>query len=294
LRAFLYAFETALKSLWHDKWINLVTLISISVSLLLLSIYITVTINLDMILKQWSKGFGIVVYLKDDLTKTEEETIRRIFKNDPDILEADYISKEDAMKELSKTLAQIPYISAVLKENPLPASFELKLKKDMPEPLFIEKKVAEIRKMPGVADVDYGEKWLSSLNTISHGMNFVAFFIGTSISIGIIFITYSTIKILFYRRMGEIETLKLLGATRTFIRLPFLLEGLIIGSIAGFISSLLLINIDNYFKMRLIEFMPSLRTIMMSLPLKVYMIIPIIGGAMSLIGSFFATGRIRY
>lgn len=294
MRTFLYAIQIALKSLWHDKWINLVTLISVTVSLLLLSIYIMVTVNIDLILKQWSRGFGIVVYLNEGLNMTEEEAMRRVFKDDPDILEVKYISKEDAIRELSNILGPNASILRQLGENPLPSSFELRIKKDVLDTLFIEKKVSDIKKMPGVADVEYGEKWLSSLSTISHGMRFITFFLGSAILIAVIFITYSTIKILFYRRVEEIETLKLLGATRTFIRLPFLLEGLVIGSTAGIISSLFLINIDNYFKVKLIEFMPSLRTIMIDPPVALYFIIPFIGAVMSLIGSFFATGRIRY
>ncbi|GAB4534543.1 MAG: permease-like cell division protein FtsX [Thermodesulfovibrionia bacterium] len=294
MRTFLYALQIALKSLWHDKWINLITLFSVTVSLLLMSIYIMVTVNIDMILNQWSRGFGIVVYLNDDINRFEEEALRRVFKDDPDILDVRYVSKEDAMKDLGNILGSHAPILRHLNENPLPSSFELRIKRDMPDPLFLEKKAYEIKKMPGVADVEYGEKWLSSLNTISHGMKFITLFLGGAIFIAVIFITYSTIKILFYRRTEEIETLKLLGATRTFIRLPFLIEGLIIGSIGGIISSFFLINIDNYFRIRLIEFMPSLKTVMMDLPVTVYLIIPCIGAIMSLIGSYLATGRIRY
>ncbi len=294
MRTAIYSLQTALKNLWHEKWINLLTLLSISVSLLLLSTYLMVTINIDFILKQWSKGFGLVVYLNENLNKTEEETLGKIFKDDPDVLEVRYISKDEALRELEKTLGSNASILRQSDENPLPSSFELRLKKDMPDPLFVEKKASEIKQIPGVDDVEYGEKWLSSLNTISQGMKVIALFLGGAIFIAIIFITYSTIKILFYRRIDEIETLKLLGATRTFIRLPFLIEGLLIGCMGGIISSLILFSIDYIFTVKIIEFMPSLKTIIMDLPVKTFVAIPLIGATMSLIGSIFATGRIRY
>lgn len=294
MRTIIYSIQTALKNLWHEKWINLLTLLSISVSLLLLSAYLIVTLNIDFIIKQWSKGFGLVVYLNENMDRTEEEMLSRIFKDDPDVLEVRHISKDEALRELEKTLGSDASILGQLNENPLPSSFELKLKKDLPDPLFVEKKASKIKQMPGVEDVEYGKKWLSSLNTISHGMKVIALFLGSAIFIAIIFITYSTIKILFYRRIDEIETLKLLGATRTFIRLPFLIEGLLIGSMGGIISSLVLISTNYFFTSKLIEFMPSLMYTIMDLPLKTYAVIPIIGAMMSLVGSIFATGRIRY
>jgi cell division transport system permease protein len=253
-----------------------------------------VTLNTDFILKQWSRGFGIVIYLNEDLTNTEIKTLEGILQDDPDILKIRYISKDEAMKELEESLGSNAPILGQLDENPLPASFELKLKKDIPDPSFVEMKASEIKQIPGVEDVEYGEKWLSSLNTISQGMKVIAIFLGSAIFIAIIFITYSTIKILFYRRIDEVETLKLIGATRTFIRLPFLIEGLFIGLAGGFISSLILFGIDYFFTVKLIEFIPSIKAIIMDMPVQAYMVIPAIGAVMSFIGSVFATGRIRY
>jgi len=294
LRTFIYSLQSAFKNLWHEKWINLLTLLSVSVSLLLLSAYLMVTLNVDFILKKWSRGFGVVIYLNEDLTDTEIETIKAILQDDPDILQLRYISKEEALKELEKTMGPDAPVLEQIEENPLPASFELKLKREIPDPAFVERKALEIKQIPGVEDVEYGEKWLSSLNTISQGMKVIAILLGGAIFIAVIFITYSTIKILFYRRIDEVETLKLLGATRTFIRLPFLIEGLFIGLSGGIVSSLILFGIDYFFTERLIQFMPAIRTILMDMPVKAYMVVPFIGGMMSFIGSIFATGRIRY
>jgi len=294
LRILIYSFQSAFKNLWQEKWINFLTLLSISVSLLLLSAYLIVTLNVDSVLKKWSRGFGIVVYLNEGLSDAEIETLKGILEDDPDVLRIKYVSKEDALKELEETLGSDAPILSQLNENPLPASFELRLKEDIPDPSFVERKASDIRQIPGVEDVEYGEKWLSSLNTISQGMKVIALFLGGAIFVAIIFITYSTIKILFYRRIDEVETLKLLGATRTFIRLPYLIEGLFIGLSGGIVSSLILFGIDYFFTVKLVEFIPSIRGIMMDIPLKAYGLVPAVGAVMSLIGSIFATGRIRY
>jgi cell division transport system permease protein len=250
--------------------------------------------NMDSLLKRWSKSFGIVVYMDDQLNKEAEDTLRDFFQNDPDIVEVKYISKDEAIEELKLVLGSEARIIEGLKENPLPSSFELKLKNELLEPSIVRQKAAEIKQMSGIDEVQYGEKWLSSLNTISKIMKFSATFLGTAVFIAIIFITYNTIKIFFYRRNEEIETLKLLGATRSFIRLPFLLEGLLIGLIGGIFGSLALFGIHSLILIKGTEFIPAIRAMIITFPLEVYISVPLTGAVMSFTGSLIAVGKIRY
>lgn len=280
--------------MWREKWINVLTILTIAVGLMILGGFILVTLNMDSTLKRWSKGFGLVVYVEEDLSLEEEGLLREFFKKDPDVAEVKYISKEHALEELKRTLGTMTSILEGFEENPLPSSFELKLKREALDPVRIEQKASQIKQMSGVEDVQYGEKWLSSLNTMSKGMKIVGMLLGTIIFIAISFATYSTIKILFYRRIDEIETLKLLGATRSFIRLPFLLEGLFIGILGGIVGFLCLFALYSFVSYKIIEFLPSVAGVMMFFPVKTYLAVPLAGAVLSLIGSFFAVGKIRY
>lgn len=294
MKIFLYSFQSAVKNMWREKWINVLTILTIAVGLLILGGFILVTLNMDSTLKRWSKGFGLVVYVEEDLSPEEEGLLREFFKKDPDVAEVKYISKEHALEELKRTLGTMTSILEGFEENPLPSSFELKLKREALDPVRIEQKASQIKQMSGVEDVQYGEKWLSSLNTMSKGMKIVGMLLGTIIFIAISFATYSTIKILFYRRIDEIETLKLLGATRSFIRYPFLLEGLFIGILGGIVGFLCLFALYSFVSYKIIEFLPSVTGVMMFFPVKTYLAVPLAGAVLSLIGSFFAVGKIRY
>jgi len=290
----IYALQTAMKSIWNEKWINLLTVLSVSIGLLILSSFVTVTLNVDSALKRWAKGFGMVVYLDEDLTGKAENELKKLFLQDPDILEVRYISKEQAVRELRLSLGENASILDELDENPLPSSFELKLKRELLKPAVVKKKAEQISRLKGVEEVQYGEKWLSSLNTLSTILKTSAIFLGCAILVAIVFITYNTIKIFFYRRKDEIETLKLLGATRTFIRLPFLIEGLFIGIAGGLISAVALFGIHSMISFKGVEILPSIRTLMVAPPLQAYILIVLVGAVMSLTGSFIAVGRIRY
>ena len=289
-----YSIQTVMKSFWREKWINLLTILSISIGLSLVTTFIMITFNMDSVIQRWAKNFGLVVYLNDNITNEEEKTLERRFSQDVEIAEVKYISKELALKELHATLGENALILKGLQENPLPSSFELRLKSSLLKPELVKHKAEQIETMAGVEEIQYGEKWLSSLYTISKSMKLGAIVIGGAIFIAITFITYSTIKIYFYRRKDEIETLKLLGATRGFIRLPFLLEGLFMGILGGVISSLAIYGIYSFTSLKVVEFLPSIKLFMASLPVQVYILVPLAGAAVSVIGSFIAVGKIRY
>jgi cell division transport system permease protein len=294
MKALLYSFQIVFKSLWREKWINFLAILSISIGLSLITTFIMITFSMDSVLQRWANNFGIVVYLDENTSSADEQTLSKQFRNDTDIIEVNFVSKDVALKKLRSTLGESALIIEGLDENPLPSSFELRLKSSLLEPERVRKKAKEIERIPGVEEVQYGEKWLSSLYTLSRTMKIGSIVTGLAIFIAITFITYSTIKIFFYRRKEEIETQKLLGATRSFIRLPFLLEGFIIGLLGGITSSLIIFGIYSFVSMKVIEFLPSVSLFISSVPLQIYIIVPLAGASVSIIGSFIAVGKIRY
>ncbi len=294
MKVYIYSLQSALKNIWLDKWINLLTVLSISIGLSIFCTFILININLESALQRWSKNFGIVVYLETDITKEREEALKNEFGQDPDITEIKYISKDQAISEVRHILGENALVLDILDENPLPSSFELKLKSELLEPKLVTQKTSLIKQISGIKDVQYGEQWLSSLNNISRAMQTASLFFGCAIFIAVTFMTYSTIKIFFNRRMDDIETLKLLGAPRTYIRLPFLIEGIFIGTFGGIVSAFSLFTIYSFTTLKIVEFIPSIALIITSLPYMVYILIPFSGACMSLIGSFIAVGRIKY
>ncbi len=267
---------------------------SISIGLLILGAFATATLNLDAVLQKWTKSFGLVVYLDKDVSSKTEGKLKDAFAADPDISNVNFISKDRALKELRQTLGSDASLVDEIGDNPLPSSFELSLKRELLKPEIVEQKSKKIMQMTGVEEVQYGEKWLSSLYTIARVLKLSILIFGCFILIAIIFITYSTIKIFFFRRKEEIETLKLLGATRGFIRMPFLLEGLFIGIVCGTMSALSLFGFNYLVATRVPEFLPSIKSVIVTLPVEAYIIVAVVGALMSLLGSLIAVGKIRY
>ena len=150
-------------------------------------------------------------------------------KKRPEVAKVSYISKEDALLELKQTLRDSAHLLEGLDENPLAPSIELKLRKEFVTPSTTSRISEELLKIPGIDTIYYGERIAEAIHLLKQSVQNISIIIFLTISLGVIFVTYSTVKILFYRKKEEIEILKLLGATGGFIRMPFLIEGGIIG-----------------------------------------------------------------
>lgn len=287
-----YAFRLAYQSLVREKWINLLSVFTIASGLLVISIAFFAAYNIDAATRKLPEKFAMILYLEEAVSRDKIEVILGTVKKKPAVAQVRYIPKDEAMKELKSLLKNANYVFEGLDENPLPDAVEVRLKREAVTPEQVRKLTEEIAGLKGVKEIDYGEKFLAALHTLKSGVRTVGLSVIVVIAIGIIFVCYSTVKILFYRRTDEIETFKLLGATKFFIRAPFLIEGAIIGACGGLASlgSILLLNY--VIIARLSVAVPLLATLLF--PLNLFLLLPLVGLFLGITGAFIAIGRLRY
>lgn len=287
-----YSIRAALQSLYRERWINLLSVLSMATSLLILAIASITLYNIDHFSKKLPERFSMVIYLKDDLSESERQDLLLTIKKNGLVAAVRYISKDEALKELRSSLKEADYILEGLKENPLPASIEVRLKKEAVSPDKVAMFVSSLRGIKGVEDVQYGEGFLLFLNSLKRGLETAGVVVTAIMVIATVFISYSTVKILFYRKKEEIEILKLLGATRGFIRIPFLIEGGVIGFTAGLISMIFLFLFYYLLFLRLGSTMPIINRVV--LYPSMFAPIAVVGLFLGIIGALIAVGRIRY
>jgi cell division transport system permease protein len=290
--AFPYAFRLAAQSILHEKWINLLSIFTIAAGLLFIAITILSVYNVDVATKKLPEKFSMMLYLKDNLSREEIENIINTVRKDGAIETVKYISKDEALKELKAMLKDTVYVLDGLGENPLIDSIEVKLKNVAVSPETAKRLAAELREIKGVGEIEYGEQFLSSLYSVKVGMKTITILFVIVMSVGMIFVCYSTVKILFYRKNEEIETYKLLGATRRFITAPFIIEGAVIGLSGGLISliGVLLLYYTVILKHSLT--IPLFKAIIF--PINIVLFLPLAGLLIGMTGSAIAIGRIKY
>ena len=287
-----YALKLAVQSLLKEKWINLLSVMTIAAGLLIISISFIALYNIDIATKKLPEKFSLTVYLNNNMQRDEVNSVIDALRKKKAVLSVRYISKDEAMKELKSSLRNSDYILEGLEENPLPDSLEIKLKQDDTEAETAQKLAGEALKIKGIAEVDYGEKFLYALDTIKKGFQRIGLIFVAVLSAGIIFVCYSTVKILFYRRSEEIETFKLLGATKGFIRTPFIIEGAVIGVCGGLLSLLGCFFFYYTVLLRLSISMPIFKAVLF--PSNLLLALPVIGMLLGLTGAAIALGRLRY
>lgn len=287
-----YSIKLALQSLWHEKWINLLSMLTIAMGLLVITLVASSIYNMNLFARKLPERFFIIAYIKEGLSEKEAQSIVASIRERGPIEKVKYISKADALKELKISLKDADYILEGLDENPLPASIEIRLKKDAVGPQAVKSFADSLKKMEGIDDVQYGEKFLLSLHSIKTGMETIGLILTAVMISGIIFICYSTVKILFYRRKDEIETLKLLGATRGFIRTPFVIEGSVIGTAGGIVSTLIALAFYYSVLYKLGATMPIVRAVVF--PTEIFLALPVVGLFLGITGSLIAMGRIKF
>ncbi len=290
--AFLYPFRVATRSILHERWINLLSILTIAAGILFTAITVLCLYNVDVATKKLPEKFSMMLYLKDNLSQEDLENIMNTTKKDDAVKAVKYIPKDKALEELKSTVKDTEYVLDGLDENPLPDSIEVKLKDEAVGPETAKKLTSDLMKINGINEIEYGEKFLASIYSLKVGMKSIGIIFVVIMSAGMIFVCYSTVKILFYRKNKELETYKLLGATRGFIRAPFIIEGAVIGFCGGFLSLVGILSLYYMVIFRLGQTIPLFNAIVF--PINMSLSLPLAGLLIGITGAAIAIGRIRY
>ena len=225
----VYYLRKALENIWTNPFLSLVTLSTIAISMLILGLFSLIYLNVQQSLQQMGGELQITAYLQETISSEQAEVLRSKVADWPEVEKITYISKQQALARFRSQLREYAGILEGLKENPLPASLELTLMPQYGRSGNIKELSTRLGRLPGVAEVQYGRKWMEKLRVFVEVMKLVGITVGGLLLIATIFVISNTIKLTFYSRREELEIMRLVGATDFFIKAPFLIEGLLHG-----------------------------------------------------------------
>ncbi len=287
-----YPLKVALKSLWLERWINLLSILSIGVGLFILGFVGFILYNVEGLTKGAPERLTITVFLKDEIPRTDIQRVIDSVKKRAFVKSVRFISKEEALEELKEALRESAYLVEGIDENPLFASLVIRLKGDGLNKKDLDAFLASLRKEKIVDEVIFGEEVMNKLLGVITNVKIGVVVVGLLFCVAIVFICYSTVKMLFYRRKEEVEIYKLLGATKGFIRSPFLFEGLLLGLGGGIIASIGNLLVSKFLEELSNPTLPFMRYVVM--PEEIVILLPLIGMTLGVVGSAIALGKIRY
>ena len=231
-----YFVQEACVNMARNKLLNGITIGMIAVSLSIFGIFWLLYNNLDAVAKRWTDTVHIIVYLADNLSEQRRKQLGQQIRGIDSVENVKYISSEDALQQFKKQLGAYASLLEGLESNPLPASYEIQLDKKHRDLPSVQKVVLTLQRMRSLEDIQYSQKWLENLTLVMNLIKFIAAFLGIFLFLTVIFIISNTIKLTLYSREEELTILKFIGATESFIKGPFLAEGIIRGLLGAAVS----------------------------------------------------------
>jgi cell division transport system permease protein len=233
----------ALTNIRQNVFVNVVTIGTITLALLIVSLFLLVFVNLESAAENWSERVQVTVYFDKELSGQDQAGLRSKLSALPGVSRVSYVTREEALKRFKQRLRGQETLLEGVGADILPTSFEIALKRSHRDTASVETVVSALKKIPGITEVQYGEEWVRRFNSFLNLMRLLGALLGGFLLVTVIFIVSNTIKLTIYSRRDELEVMSLVGATRFFIKAPFLLEGLIQGMAGAVLSVLLLFGL---------------------------------------------------
>jgi len=271
--------------------VHILSLGTIVACLLILGSFLLLFVNLNNWLGQWGSALSMSIYLKDGTSAYKRDKIDAFIRALPGARIRRFISKEEAMHDLKAALGEEAGFLERLAHNPLPASYEVIFENAGTDGIYPEKIKEQLLALDGIEDVQHSTQWLKRLEGFLDVVRLMGYVIGGLLCLCIVFIVTNTIKLTIYSRRDEIEILKLVGATDWFVKLPFLLEGMIQGILGGGMAIVSLFLSYLVFSSKEIYLIGPAPLEFVFLPVEYMVLAFSLSMVLGIIGSFIAIGR---
>ena len=233
---FGYFFVRALTNLRQNVFVSIVTVGTISLALLIAALFLLVYVNLEGMAEGWSDKVQVTAYFDREPSPLAVAALKGRVKAIHGTARVVFVSQLEAEKRLRGRLKGQESLLEGITPDVLPASLEISLDRDHRESEAVATYVTMLKRISGISEVQYGEEWVQRFNSFMNLFRLMGALLGGFLAITVLFIVSNTIKLTIYARRDELELLGLVGATRFFIKAPFLIEGVLQGALGAILS----------------------------------------------------------
>jgi cell division transport system permease protein len=221
-------------------WTHMLTSGTMAMTLFIFGAVMLVEVNLQALLKGWGDDIQMSVYLENGLGAREAEALMTRVSALPEVLRVRYISQEQAWRDFSAALGAQSGILEGLPRDVLPASLEIALKPGFRDAPRVEWLAGRLQQEKGVKLVEYPRDWIDRLSLLVLAVGWLKWLFAAVMFIITFFIVTSAVKLAILSRTDEIEIMQLVGASRTMVQAPFVVEGMTEGFVGGVLAVLAL------------------------------------------------------
>jgi len=235
-----YFVERAFINIRQNLLVTLLTIGTITLAFLILSLALLIYVNLERVTETWSDRVQVTAYFENNLSPGDLATLKSKIRALEGTGEMLYVTQEEALRTFYGRLKGQEALLEGVSSDILPSSLEIHLKKDSRDSKSIALYVERLKKIPMISEVQYGEEWVKRFSHFMNLVRFAGILVAGFIVLAVVFIVANTIKLTIYARKDELELMGLVGATRLFIKVPFLIEGVVQGLVGAALAILVL------------------------------------------------------
>ncbi|MCQ2515065.1 MAG: permease-like cell division protein FtsX [Ruminococcus sp.] len=233
MKGFGYLTKEGFKNVWSNRIMSIASICVLVCCLILTGAAALLSINVEKVVDSVGKSNETTIYLSDNVSELEAVFIGKDLEKIDNVTSITFYSKEEAFESFREELGDELFAQIEENNNPLPDSYIVA----MDDLSAYDKTVEEITAIDGVDSVSNRSEIAKKLTDISHLVNLTCFWVVTALAIISLFIIANTIRATMYSRRFEISIMKSVGATDSFVRMPFLVEGMVIGIISAFVAT---------------------------------------------------------
>lgn len=228
-------FANALHGVRQAGATSLLAVLTIAVVLVLVGSASLLVENMSGILDDFGAELQLTAYLDDDLSDSDLTRLADTVAAAPGVASIEVVTKAAALERFER-IAGGAELLVGLDDNPLPASLEIELRPEARNAASLEALRESLDGLSGIDELAHGEEWIEGYTRAVSLVRGGAWGIGLVLGLAALLIVANTIRLAFYARRDELDILALVGASRTFVRVPFLLEGTLQGVLGGLVA----------------------------------------------------------
>ena len=256
---FDYAVTAALVGLWRHRFMTGATVLTTALMLLMLNVFVVLVTHLNVALEALEHRVNVIAYIREDAPPGKVRELQSSLQNRSDVLEVIYVTKDEALARLREHFADRAELLAMVSDNPLPASLEIRARDAGSLQNIVSLLETKVGPESVLEEVALQEDIVERLLSLTTATRVAGVAMTGGLAVVSLFIVINTIRIAVYSRRQEIEVMKLVGATDWFVRWPFVFEGMLYGLLASLLTLLIVVPaydpvVENFWA--LLSFLP--------------------------------------
>lgn len=229
-----YLFKEGFRNTWTNRMMSIASICVLMSCLVLIGCASMIFLNIESLLGRIEEENVVMVYIEDGTTKADITAMGETIKAIDNVKGIEFVAKETAWEDQLATMeeAQREFFTEISSDIPLPDAYKV----TVDDLSYFDSTIDQIKQLDHIDTIRENKDLAKKLVTIRHGIEVIAIVIIAVLLAISVFIIQNTIKLTVYSRRLEISIMKSVGATNSFVRLPFVVEGMILGIISGVVS----------------------------------------------------------